>query len=111
MNKISNEALEFLTEAKEQLSKNPETFTYRDNAANFIALRTGLFDNCIMIYELGDEVGNFTEQLPRQNKVLIDYDERENYKNQIEQLKAFIENNEYDLTPEFRRHFPNGFAK
>lgn len=26
----------------------------------------------------------------------------------VEQMKTFIEGNEYDLTPEFRRCFPNG---
>lgn len=80
MNQITNEALEFLKEAKEQFISNQEYSTYRNQEDGFIALRTGMFDDCIMIYELGSPVGNFTQQLPRQHKVLIDYDEFEKHK-------------------------------
>jgi hypothetical protein len=80
MNQITKEALEFLNEAKKQLSENSEWTTYRDENENFIALRTGLFEDSIFVYELGNPVGNFVEQLPRQQKVVIDYDQLEQYK-------------------------------
>jgi hypothetical protein len=33
----------------------------------------------------------------------------EGQQKEIEQMKAFIEDNEYNLTPEFKRYFPVGF--
>lgn len=75
MNQITKEVLIFLEEAREAFQDNTKLTTYRDVNEEFIALRTGMFDDCIKIFELGDPVGNFVQQLPRQHKVLVDYDE------------------------------------
>lgn len=109
MNKISNEALEFLNEAKESFIKNDKMVTYTDKEKGFIALRTGFRDDCIMVYELGNEVGNFVQQLPSQHKVLVDYDEIEIYKklkeqilpNQINEVMNILDN---DLSGKYVEH-------
>jgi hypothetical protein len=80
MNQITKESLEFMQEAKEAFENNTDLTTYRDDKEEFIALRSGMFDDCIMIYELGSQVGNFVQQLPRQHKVTLDYDEHERLK-------------------------------
>lgn len=80
MNQISKEALEFVNEAKESFISNEKMVTYTDKEKGYIALRTGFREDCIMVYELGNEVGNFTQQLPSQHKVLVDHDELEIYK-------------------------------
>ncbi|WP_137743373.1 hypothetical protein [Robertmurraya siralis] len=90
MNQISKEALDFLQEAKESFEKNPDFTTYRNKKGSFIALRTGMSDDCIMIYELGFAVGNFTQQLPRRNMKLIDYDEYEQLKKDKKMLANII---------------------
>ena len=75
MNQITKEALDFVMEAKERFTKDTELTTYRNEEASFIALRSGFRDDCMMVYELGNAVGNFVQQLPQQHKVLVDYDE------------------------------------
>lgn len=113
MNQISNEALEFLNEAKESFIKNDMMVTYTDKKKGFIALRTGFRDDCIMIYELGNEVGNFTQQLPSQHKVLVDYDELEVYKKlknkilpkHIEDISEMISNDENGKNIEYNKGF------
>lgn len=70
---ITPEALEFLAEAKENFS-NIETTTYTSKEKGFIALRTGFREDNIHIYELDGEIGIFTEQLPSQHTVIVDYD-------------------------------------
>lgn len=79
MNQIPPEALNFLEEAKRGFN-NIETVTYIDKNKEFIALRTGFREDCLSVYELGNEIGNFTDQLPKQHTVIIDYDELDRYK-------------------------------
>jgi hypothetical protein len=57
MNQISKDALKFLEEARQAFQENENWATYRDDNEEFIALRTGLFEDCITIYELGSPVG------------------------------------------------------
>lgn len=90
MNQISKEALQFLDEAKEAFEKNEDLTTYRNEVENFIALRSGMFDDCIMIYELGSAVGNFVQQLPRQHKILVNYDELEQLRKDKKMLANII---------------------
>lgn len=108
MNQISKEALEFLNEAKEGFSKNSDLTTYRNEEETFIALRTGMFDECIMVYELGCPVGNFIQQLDRQHKVLVDYDEVEKVKKMEEIIAVNIEkvneNLEYGIKEKHYHH-------
>ncbi|MGD7046996.1 hypothetical protein FZC83_02025 [Rossellomorea marisflavi] len=75
MNQISKEALEFLDEAIKGFNLNSNLTTYRSEDESFIALRCGFREDCIAIYELGSPVGNFTQQLVGQHKVLVDYEE------------------------------------
>lgn len=75
MNQITPEALEFVEEAKARFTENDDLSTYRNEKSSFIALRSGFRDDCMMVYELGNEVGNFVQQLPTQHKVLVDYDD------------------------------------
>lgn len=77
MNQISNEALLFLEEAKQSFTENPKWSTVKDNG--FIGLRGGLREDCISVYELGNEVGQFTAVLPRQHLTFVEYDELEKF--------------------------------
>lgn len=114
MNQISKEALEFLNQAREEFSKNTDYTTYRNQEDGFIALRTGFGEDCIMVYELGSPVGNFTQQLPRQHKVLIDYDELESFKKvrkkvelQIDKVEELVNNKEVNKYYDYN----NGYLK
>jgi hypothetical protein len=89
MNQISKEALDFLNEARKAFSKNSNLTTYRCEKESFIALRGGFRDDCIMVYELGNPVGNFTQQLDKQHKVLVDHDEID----KVRKLKEIVEKN------------------
>lgn len=103
MNMITKEALEFLNEAREQLKKNPDYTTYRSEKENFIALRTGFREDCITVYELGSPVGNFAEQLPRQHKVVVDFDQMEMYKKlqeKLEKISLVVDSFEWHYSPE-----------
>lgn len=75
MNQISNEALEFVEEAKGRFTGDDDLTTYRNDEESFIALRGGFREDCMTVYELGRPVGNFVEQLPSQHKVLVDYED------------------------------------
>ncbi|RKJ71337.1 hypothetical protein D7X33_22405 [Butyricicoccus sp. 1XD8-22] len=72
MNTITPEALEFLEEAKTKF-ENIEAMTYNNN--EFIALRSGFREDSLIVYELGNEVGFFTEVLPSQHTVVVHYDD------------------------------------
>ncbi|MEW5569701.1 hypothetical protein [Rossellomorea marisflavi] len=92
MNQISKEALDFLEEAKEEFSKNSNLTTYRSKEESFIALRVGFRDDCIKIYELGSPIGNFTQQLDKQHKVLVDYEEVDKVRKMKEMIEVQSEN-------------------
>lgn len=113
MNQITKEALEFVEEAKKAFTENDDFTTYRNKEENFIALRGGMRDDCMTVYELGDPVGNFVEQLPRQHKVLVDYEDYEKLKklkkvrslaeHELERAKTLL-NNKSDMD------YNNGFG-
>lgn len=63
MSHITKEHLAFMKEAKKSFENNPFQETYRDEHDNYIALRMGMDRDCIMVYELGEYVTNFTQQL------------------------------------------------
>jgi len=89
MNQISNEALEFLEYAKKEFTDNPKWSTTRDG--QFIGLRGGFREDCITVYELGNEVGQFTEVLPRQHLTFVEYDELVKYKDLVDRIKRTLE--------------------
>ncbi|MCP1159325.1 hypothetical protein [Bacillus infantis] len=91
MNTVTIESLQFVEEAKNVFTNNDELTTYRNEEETFIALRGGFREDCITVYELGNPVGMFTEQLPKQHKVLVDYDYLEKYKNLKDKLLPEVE--------------------
>lgn len=94
MNQISKEALDFVDAARKSFEENEDYVTYL--SGDFIALRSGMFENCITVYELGSSVGNFTDQLPRRQKVLVDYDELKRLKEIEKKYKLFLAELEVD---------------
>lgn len=76
MSYITPEALEFLEEAKKGFNDIERT-TYRNEKEGFIALRNGFMEDGLEIFELGNKVGFFTEQLPQQRTKIIECDELE----------------------------------
>jgi hypothetical protein len=60
---ITKEVMEFVEKAKEEFENNPELETYRGDG--YIALRYGLNRDCILVYELGNEVGLFAQWIER----------------------------------------------
>lgn len=91
MNAITKESLEFLEDAKQSFLKEDQQTTYSND--EFIALRTGFREDCISIYKLDGEVGMFTEQLPSQHKVLVDYEEL----NKVEKLKDILKESSIEI--------------
>lgn len=63
MSDITKGHLAFMEEAKEEFERNPFQETYRDELGSYIALRIGMDRDCIMVYELGEYVTNFVQQL------------------------------------------------
>jgi hypothetical protein len=71
---IKRDTLKFVEEAKEHFEKDGkyEGATYHNK--DYIALRWGIFDDCLKVYELGEEVGFFEQWLDRvTNNEMIDY--------------------------------------
>lgn len=69
MTQITKEHLEFVQEAKGAFSKSSvlETYFSKDDY-DLIALRFGVDRDCVMVYELGFDIANFTEQMdPKPN--------------------------------------------
>lgn len=70
--------LDFLEQAKEAFEVRPDFCTFRngthDGNDTLIALRYGADRDCILIYELGDCIGNFVQQMKPAplKKVIID---------------------------------------
>lgn len=96
---ITPESLQFLEEAKKEFD-NIERTTYRNETEGFIALRTGFMEDGLEIFELGNKVGFFTEQLPRQHTKIIEYDELERLRKlekeykKVYKILKYIDNNE-----------------
>lgn len=64
MTQINNEHLKFLEEAKQAFINDPILETYRNEDDEYIALRVGLGRDCLLVFELGEEVANFVQQIP-----------------------------------------------
>ena len=60
---ITKEHLVFLEEVKRMFESNPNYKTYRNGEETLIALRRGVDEDCIQIYELGQEVAFFAQYL------------------------------------------------
>ena len=63
MRQITPEHLAFVDEAARAFEANPRFETYFNDDDRFIALRTGIDRDCIMVYELGNEVALFAQQV------------------------------------------------
>lgn len=61
---ITKHHLKFVQEAKEAFENNNllETYWNKDDF-DFIALRFGMDRDCVLVYELGDEIANFVQQM------------------------------------------------
>lgn len=62
-NQITKQHLEFVREAKDSFERvlNAETYTNTDET--LIALRMGIDRDCVLVYELGDCIANFVQQM------------------------------------------------
>jgi hypothetical protein len=63
---IKKETINFVNKAKEYFEREDGKVlgsTYHDK--NYIALRWGMFDDCLKVYELGEEIGLFEEWTDR----------------------------------------------
>lgn len=63
MKQISNEHLKFLEEAKQIFIDEPFRETHRNDDETLIALRYGEDRDCVWIYELGESVAFFAQQI------------------------------------------------
>jgi hypothetical protein len=76
-NQITKQHLSFVQEAKEAFEARPlyETYWNKDDF-DLIALRIGGDRDCIMVYELGEEIANFVQQMdpkPMPRKVVREF--------------------------------------
>ncbi|UII58097.1 hypothetical protein LS684_20965 (plasmid) [Cytobacillus spongiae] len=61
---ITSTHLDFLDEAIEAFMKNEILETYWDKGTfDLIAMRFGMDRDCVLIYELGEEIANFVQQM------------------------------------------------
>jgi hypothetical protein len=61
---ITSTHLDFLDEAREAFMKNEILETYWDkDTFDLIALRFGMDRDCVLVYELGEEIANFVQQM------------------------------------------------
>ncbi|WP_342515436.1 hypothetical protein [Sutcliffiella sp. FSL R7-0096] len=64
---ITNQHLLFVEKAKNAFQNNLLLETYRDHpTSEMIALRMGADRDCVHVFELGDEVANFVQQMDPQ---------------------------------------------
>ncbi|MEF3312575.1 hypothetical protein PV433_27165 [Paenibacillus sp. GYB004] len=63
MIQITPEHLAFVEEAARAFEGAPRLETYYNDQKKFIALRYGLDRDCIMVYEFGEEVALFSQQV------------------------------------------------
>ncbi|MEK4149042.1 hypothetical protein NST02_18425 [Robertmurraya sp. FSL W8-0741] len=74
MTQITKRHLDFVQEAKEAFEARPLLETYHGH--DLIALRMGVDRDCINVYELGDEIANFVQQMepnPKPRKVVSEF--------------------------------------
>lgn len=74
---ITKNHLAFVQEAKEAFEARPlyETYWNKDDY-DLIALRMGMDRDCVIVYELGDEIANFVQQMepnPKPRKVVSEF--------------------------------------
>ncbi|TDL50924.1 hypothetical protein E2R60_20465 [Paenibacillus dendritiformis] len=65
MRVIAPKHLAFVADAAKAFNDNPRQETFRDKEEEMIALRYGLDRDCVMVYELGECVGNFVQQISK----------------------------------------------
>jgi hypothetical protein len=73
---ITKSHLDFVQEAKEAFEKNSLLETYRNNHDHLIALRMGADRDCVLIYELGECIANFVQQMepyPKPRKAVMEF--------------------------------------
>jgi hypothetical protein len=73
---ITNTHLAFVEEAKEAFEQFPLYETYMNAEGSFIALRFGADRDCVMVYELGEPIANFVQQMdpcPQPRKVVREF--------------------------------------
>lgn len=63
MKQIHPHHLAFVDEAARAFEENPRWETYMNAESNLIALRFGMDRDCIKLYELGEPVGFFAQQM------------------------------------------------
>lgn len=62
---IKPETIEFLNRAKKFFDQSLDHVSFRDEDVGLIALRYGLDDNCILLFELGNEIAFFEDWMDR----------------------------------------------
>ncbi|MGG4548289.1 hypothetical protein ABER02_10875 [Rossellomorea marisflavi] len=99
---INTSHLAFLREAKDQFEKSPIAETYRSPDDTMIALRLGVDRDCILIYELGDEIANFVQQISSQSsprKLLFEFSNNMEIQMKANKLKSgWIKEHHQDIT-------------
>lgn len=65
---ITQRHLAFMEEAKTDFEENVRQESYRDENAGLIALRYGPDRDCIMVFELGEEVAFFAQMIAFKSK-------------------------------------------
>lgn len=99
---INNSHLAFMQEAKNQFEKDPLAETYRNPDETMIALRIGVDRDCILIYELGDGIANFVQQISPQSsprKLLLEFTSNMEVQLRANKLKSgWIREHHQDIT-------------
>lgn len=67
MGQIKKDVIDFVEQAKEVFIKDNKIATFSND--DYIGLRTGLLDDCINVYELGVNIGNFVQWIPREKEI------------------------------------------
>lgn len=73
---ITKQHLAFVQEAKEVFEDNPLRETCRSDDDSLIALRMGMDRDCVEVWELGENIANFVQQMepcPKPRKAVQDF--------------------------------------
>ena len=73
---ITKHHLAFVQEAKEAFESHSLLETYRNDGETLIALRMGEDRDCVNVYELGNEIANFVQQMepcPKPRRVISEF--------------------------------------
>lgn len=108
---ITKRHLSFVQEAKEAFENNPDWYTYRDAHDSLIALRYGANRDCVLVYELGEEIANFVQQMepcqvPRKPVMEFAYDMEKQLK--VNDFKGGWSNENHDY---LRNQIGKNYAK